>query len=124
MYPIILKLHLALVALSLLLYLARAVSAFGSGKLAGHPLMLKGAGTSTLLILLSAVALCVMTAQYPFTDGWLTEKLVGLIAYVVLAIASLKAGLGTSVRALLMLAALGAFGATLIVAKLHAGFLF
>src|SRR5690606_2556367 len=41
------------------------------------------------LLLATAVALAVMSAQYPLVTGWVTAKVVGLIAYIVLGVIAL-----------------------------------
>jgi len=123
MYPIILKLHLAVVVLSLLIYLGRALLSLTGSVLANHPLALKGAGAMLLLVLLSAAGLCFTIGQYPVVDGWLTEKLIGLVLYVVLGILSLKPTLAKPARLGLMVVALAAFATTLMVARQHAGFI-
>lgn len=43
-------------------------------------------------LLASAIALAVALGQYPLVDGWLTAKLAGLIAYIVLGSIALKRG--------------------------------
>lgn len=45
---------------------------------------------STLLV--SAIALAVMSEQYPFRDGWLTAKVCGLLAYIACGTVALKRG--------------------------------
>ncbi|WP_043648556.1 SirB2 family protein [Chitinilyticum litopenaei] len=42
------------------------------------------------LLLFAAIALAVLSGQYPFAQGWLTAKLLGLIAYIVLGTLALK----------------------------------
>ena len=44
------------------------------------------------VLLASAIALAVLSGQYPFAQNWLTAKLVGLIAYVILGSIALKRG--------------------------------
>jgi uncharacterized membrane protein SirB2 len=44
------------------------------------------------VLLASAIALAVMSRQYPFVNGWLTAKVVGLILYVGLGMVALKRG--------------------------------
>ncbi len=41
-------------------------------------------------LLLSALTLCVLISQYPFVNGWLTEKLFAVIAYIVMGYVCLK----------------------------------
>ncbi len=42
------------------------------------------------LLLASAIALAVLIRQYPFTTPWLTAKVSGLVAYIVLGMMALK----------------------------------
>lgn len=44
------------------------------------------------VLLASAIALAVMVGQYPLVSGWLTAKVFGLIAYIVLGTIALKRG--------------------------------
>ncbi len=58
------------------------------------------------LLLVSAIALAVTLQQYPFQAPWLTAKLLGLIAYIVLGLVALRLGKSKATRAV---AALGAY---------------
>ena len=61
------------------------------------------------LLLGSAVALAVLTAQYPFVQGWLTAKLAGLLVYILCGTMALKRGRTKASRAVFFFAALMAF---------------
>jgi len=50
------------------------------------------------VLLASAIALAVMLEQYPLVHGWLTAKVLGLIAYIVLGTIALKRGRTRAVR--------------------------
>lgn len=50
------------------------------------------------VLLASAVVLCVMLAQYPLVDGWLTQKLLAVIAYIVLGFYTFKKAANTIQR--------------------------
>jgi uncharacterized membrane protein SirB2 len=43
------------------------------------------------LLLASAIALAIMSRQYPLTDGWLTAKVVGLLIYIGLGMVAARA---------------------------------
>lgn len=43
-------------------------------------------------LLASALTLAYLSGQYPFTQGWLTAKLFGLLAYIALGAVALKRG--------------------------------
>lgn len=51
------------------------------------------------VLLGSAIALAWMSAQYPFRQGWLTAKVLALVAYIVLGALALKRGRSKPVRA-------------------------
>ena len=49
-------------------------------------------------LLASAVALAMMIGQYPLVHGWLTAKVLGLLAYIVLGTIALKRGRTRRIR--------------------------
>jgi uncharacterized membrane protein SirB2 len=51
------------------------------------------------VLLASALWLAVLIGQYPFVHGWLTAKVLALIAYIVLGTVALKRGRSKPVRA-------------------------
>ena len=61
------------------------------------------------VLLLSAIALALRIAQYPFVHAWLTAKVLALLAYIVLGSIALKYGRSRRVRALSYGLALGVF---------------
>jgi uncharacterized membrane protein SirB2 len=61
------------------------------------------------ILLGSAITMAVMSAQYPFVQPWLTAKLFGLLAYILLGMMALKRGRTKQVRAGFFIAALVAF---------------
>lgn len=61
------------------------------------------------VLLGSAIAMAVMSAQYPFVQPWLTAKFFGLLAYILLGMVALKRGRTKSVRTAFFVAALMAF---------------
>lgn len=62
------------------------------------------------VLLASAIALVVLTGQYPLEQGWLTAKVFGLIAYIVLGTIALKPGRRRAVRIAAFCGALLVFG--------------
>lgn len=60
-------------------------------------------------LLLSALGLAWMAGQYPFVHGWLTAKIVGLLAYIGFGMLALKPGRPMAVRAGALVAALAIF---------------
>ena len=61
------------------------------------------------LLLASAVALAVMSHQYPLANGWLTAKVAGLLIYIGLGTVALKRGKTRRVRVTAWLAAQAVF---------------
>ncbi len=61
------------------------------------------------LLLGTAIALTISIGQYPFSDGWLTAKLLALVAYVCLGIEALRLARTDIGRAAAWLAALVVF---------------
>ncbi|MBI2383405.1 MAG: SirB2 family protein [Gammaproteobacteria bacterium] len=51
------------------------------------------------LLLASALALMWASGQYPFAQGWLTAKLLGFVAYIVLARVAMAPAVSTPLRA-------------------------
>lgn len=60
-------------------------------------------------LLASALALAWMSAQYPFAQGWLTAKVIGLLAYIGLGTFALKRGKTKAQRSVFLVLALLAF---------------
>jgi uncharacterized membrane protein SirB2 len=77
------------------------------------------------ILLVAAIVLTVIIGQYPFVNAWLTAKVFGVIAYIVLGALALRPGRPKSVRIAAFVAALAVFGYILSVAvtKNPAGFL-
>ena len=77
------------------------------------------------LLLASAIALAIMIRKYPGTHGWLTAKVVALLAYIVLGSIALKRGRTLKLRIAAFVAALATFAYIVWVAitKSPAGFL-
>jgi uncharacterized membrane protein SirB2 len=86
----------------------------GVWMLQGSPL-LKARATRILphivdtVLLASALALALRSAQYPFVHAWLTAKVLALLAYIVFGSIALKYGRSRRVRALSYGMALGVF---------------
>lgn len=62
------------------------------------------------LLLASAIVLAVRLEQYPFVHGWLTAKVLALVAYIVLGAIGLRYGRTRRIRAAAWVAALLTFG--------------
>jgi uncharacterized membrane protein SirB2 len=71
------------------------------------------------LLLTAALMLTTVIHQYPFTTGWLTMKVVLLVAYIVLGSIALKRGRTRAVRTTAFVAALLTVGFIFTVARAH-----
>jgi len=60
------------------------------------------------VLLASGVALAWLSGQYPFAQGWLTAKVLALVAYVLLGSMALKRGRSKPVRAMAFALAIAA----------------
>lgn len=105
-YLAVKHLHVTAVAVSLAFFALRgAWMLAGSRLLQARPVRIAPHVIDTVL-LASAVALAVMAGQYPFVHGWVTAKVLGLAAYVVLGSIALKRGRSLGVRAAALAGAL------------------
>lgn len=102
-------LHIACVALSGLGFLWRGnLMAAGSAALQSLPARVLPHLIDTVL-LGSAIALAWQSRQYPLAQGWLTAKVIGLIAYIGLGSMALKRGRTIAIRKRYFWAALGVY---------------
>lgn len=90
MYTMAKHLHLTAVVLSILLFILRFVwSQFDSNILQKKWAKIVPHIIDTVL-LASAIWLCIILSQYPFVQSWLTFKVLGVIAYILLGLVALK----------------------------------
>lgn len=112
MYMMAKHLHLTAVALSVLLFILRFIWVqMDPAALQRKWLKIVPHVIDTIL-LATAVWLCVLLSQYPFAQTWLTFKLIGVIAYIVLGLIALKKAKTAPVRWITFLLALGVLAAT------------
>jgi uncharacterized membrane protein SirB2 len=71
------------------------------------------------VLLVSAVWLAFAIHQYPFVHGWLTAKVVGLVAYIALGMIALRRGRTRGVRIAAFVAAIAVFAYIVAVAVTH-----
>lgn len=106
MYQFARELHLLLVMLSVSLFVFRgALMIADSALLASRGLRILPHVIDTFL-LASAAWLVVLLRQYPFVQGWLTAKVVGVIVYIVLGSIALRRGRTRRARLLALAGAL------------------
>lgn len=112
--------HMTTVALSGVFFLIRAVAfnTAGAGWPKARPVRMASYAIDTVL-LASAIALTVITAQYPLADAWLTVKVALLVVYIALGIVALRPAVTSSVRLATTAAALLVFAFIVSVARAH-----
>ena len=71
------------------------------------------------VLLASAIVLVFMIHQYPFVNGWLTVKVIALVAYIILGSFALKRGRTQGARRIAFLAAVIVFAFIVSVARTH-----
>lgn len=106
MYYAIKHLHVSCVVLSVAGFLLRGLWMISGSPLLKHRLTRVLPHVIDSVLLLSAIALAVMIAQYPFAADWVTAKVLGLLAYIVLGTIALKRGRTRTIRLSAFIAAL------------------
>jgi uncharacterized membrane protein SirB2 len=103
-------LHITCAVLSVGGYFVRGLLTLGSSPLLAARFIRIAPHVVDTLLLASAIALAVRLQQYPFVHGWLTAKVLALVAYIVLGAIGLKYGRTRNIRAAAGIAALATFG--------------
>ncbi|MCK2095782.1 SirB2 family protein [Thauera aromatica] len=125
MYYTIKHLHVTCVVLSAAGFLLRGMWMFTRSPLLQRRLTRVLPHVIDSLLLLSAIGLATMIGQYPFAAGWVTAKVFGLIAYILLGTVALKRGRTPMVRATAFVGALMVYAwiVSIAITKNMAGFL-
>jgi uncharacterized membrane protein SirB2 len=108
--------HAGAVALSIAGFIARGVLMLRASPLLQARFVRIAPHVVDTLLLASALWLAWMLQQYPFVHGWLTAKVLGLLAYIVLGSIALRRGRTRTVRAAAFAGALLAAGYVVAVA--------
>lgn len=101
--------HMASVALSGSFFLLRGVWMLNESAMLQRKWVKILPHVIDTVLLVSALVMCVMISQYPFTSGWLTAKFLLLVLYVGLGTVAIKRGKTKSIRLLAFIAALVVF---------------
>ena len=118
-YLVLKYVHVAAVAASFVLFFLRGIWMMqASGRLSARWVRVVPHVVDTAL-LASAIALAVLTAQYPFVQSWLTAKVVALLIYIVLGSIALRRGPTRRARIVAWVMALAVFGYIVAVARAH-----
>ncbi len=119
LYLVLKHLHVSCVVLSGCGFLARGVLSLAGSPLVDRRVLKIAPHVVDTVLLASAIALALITAQYPLAQGWLTAKVVGLVVYIGLGMVALRRGRSTATRAIFFAAALAVFGYIVSVALTH-----
>ena len=119
-YTALRHIHMTTIALSGIFFLVRAIAVnlAGAGWPRLRPMRMSSYAIDTVL-LASAIALTVVTGQYPFADSWLTVKVVLLVVYIALGIIALRPARPAPVRLSATAAAATVFLFIVTVARTH-----
>ena len=97
-YTLLKYLHVGSVALSGAGFLVRGIWMLQDSPLLARRWVRIAPHLVDTVLLASAIALALMLGQYPLVHGWLTAKVLGLIAYIVLGTIALKRGRTRGIR--------------------------
>ena len=109
-YLVLKHLHVAFVVISITGFFLRGIWMLTDSPLLDRLWVRVVPHVNDTLLLAAAIGLSVELRQYPFVDGWLTAKVIGLLAYILFGMFALRRGRGKAVRAGFWLAALAGFG--------------
>ena len=109
-YLIAKSLHVGAVVLSLGGFAARGALMLAGSRLLEARFLRVAPHVVDTVLLASALWLAWLIGQYPFVQGWLTAKVLGLLAYIVLGSIALKRGRSRRVRVAAFAGALAAAG--------------
>jgi uncharacterized membrane protein SirB2 len=125
MYLALKHLHVATVVLSFALFVLRGVWMLADSPWRQRRWVRIAPHAIDTVLLASAVGLALLLHQYPFVHGWLTAKVIALLAYILLGGIALKRGPTPAIRAMAWVAAMLVYGYIISVAVTHAprGFL-
>lgn len=108
-YLLLKHLHVTAVVVSGLGFFLRGLLMLRDSPLLQHRVLKVAPHVIDTVLLGSAIAMAVMSSQYPFAQPWLTAKFFGLLAYILLGMMALKRGRTKAQRAAWFSAALLSF---------------
>jgi uncharacterized membrane protein SirB2 len=121
-YLVVKYVHVGAVFVSFVLFLVRGLWMIGAPqKLQARWVRIVPHVIDTVL-LVSAMALAAVTAQYPFVQPWLTAKVLALPVYILLGTVAIRRGRTRRVRIVAWILALTVFGYMVAVARARVPF--
>lgn len=110
MYAFVKYVHVATVVLSLAGFFLRGILMMRESPLLGARWIRVLPHVNDTVLLVAALSLAAMSGQYPFVEGWVTAKVLGVFAYIILGALALRAASTRKLRILCWLAAMAVFG--------------
>ncbi|MGL5583884.1 SirB2 family protein [Plesiomonas sp.] len=109
MYMFLKHLHMTTLAISVSLLVLRFIWSLCGAKIMQQRWVKIVPHINDTVLLLSGAGLMVVTGFYPFTPHtvWMTEKLLGVVIYILLGFVALKEGKNKVIRLFALLGALG-----------------
>ena len=125
MYILVKYVHVASVILSVTGFFLRGILMIRDSPLINARWIKVLPHINDTILLIAALSLAAMSGQYPFVVDWVTAKVLGVIAYIILGTLALRAASTRKMRIICWLAALAVFGWIVSVAlsRQPAGFL-
>ena len=105
-YILLLALHVGTVFISIAGFFARGIWMMQSSPLLQRRWIKIVPHINDTLLLVSAIALVILTSQYPGPAAWINAKIIALVVYIVLGIIALNRGKTMQVRVLAWCSAL------------------
>ena len=90
MYMMLKHLHLTAIAISVVLFIIRFVWLMRESPQLQKKWVKIVPHVVDTVLLASALALCVVISQYPFVHAWVTEKVIGVVCYILLGLLAMK----------------------------------
>ncbi len=97
-YGVLLFIHVGTVIISITGFVVRGVWMMQSSALLQQRWVRTAPHINDMLLLASAIALVVITSEYPGPSSWINAKIVALVAYIMLGIIALNRGKTMQVR--------------------------
>lgn len=115
MYSILKHIHLTAIVISLTLFTLRFIWTLRGSDLMQKKWVKIVPHVNDTILLASALALCFVIGSYPFSDSWLTQKVVGVVCYILLGLWALKWAKTNGAR---WIGFIGAIGFVVLTAKI------
>lgn len=100
------NLHVLFAALSIAGFIARGILMLRDSPLLSARWIRIAPHVNDTLLLVAGIWLAIRIGQYPFVDGWLTAKVLGIVAYIVVGTIALRRGRTKRIRAVAWIGAI------------------